>query len=233
MVRHVGQGTVPSRRRTLSFVRVSFVCVGVGVSPQTIEREGMDRDNITLPGFQEVLIQEVAAASKGPLVVVYIGGGPTDLTVPKTVAAVHGLLWAGYPGQCGGQAIADVIFGTVSPGGTLPLAGLVGVGLVWGSVHAPWGRVLEACVGDGCLGGGAAECCAGTAPSETPFCSVPCAVRNLAAGRLPYTMYPGSFVHEVNMTDMGMRPNVTSGNPGHTYRFYTGVPVYPFGTGLR
>ncbi len=35
------------------------------------------------------------------------------------------------------------------------------------------------------------------------------------------------------MTDMGMRPNATSGNPGHTYRFYTGTPIYPFGTGLR
>jgi hypothetical protein len=53
------------------------------------------------------------------------------------------------------------------------------------------------------------------------------------AGRLPYTIYPGSFVDTVSMLDMGMRPNTTSGNPGHTYRFYTGTPVYAFGTGLR
>ena len=55
----------------------------------------------------------------------------------------------------------------------------------------------------------------------------------LAAGRLPYTIYPGEFVNQVSMFDMGMRPNATSGNPGHTYRFYTGTPVYAFGTGLR
>jgi hypothetical protein len=54
----------------------------------------------------------------------------------------------------------------------------------------------------------------------------------LPAGRLPYTMYPGDFVNQVSMFDMNMRANVTSGNPGHTYRFYTGTPVYPFGFGL-
>ncbi len=55
----------------------------------------------------------------------------------------------------------------------------------------------------------------------------------VSAGRLPYTMYPGDFVNQVSMEDMGMRPNATTGNPGHTYRFYTGTPVYPFGAGLR
>ena len=54
-----------------------------------------------------------------------------------------------------------------------------------------------------------------------------------AAGRLPYTIFPASYVDEVPLTDMGMRPNTTSGNPGHTYRFYTGEVVYPFGYGLR
>jgi len=34
------------------------------------------------------------------------------------------------------------------------------------------------------------------------------------------------------MFDMGMRPNASNGNPGRTYRFYTGTPVYEFGTGL-
>jgi hypothetical protein len=46
-----------------------------------------------------------------------------DLTVPKTNTAVHALLWVGYPGQAGGQALADVIFGTVSPGLCVPEAG--------------------------------------------------------------------------------------------------------------
>ena len=60
-----------------------------------------------------------------------------------------------------------------------------------------------------------------------------CCVPNVSAGRLPYTLYPNDFVNQVSMEDMGMRPNATTGNPGHTYRFYTGNPVYPFGAGLR
>lgn len=44
-------------------------------------------------------------------------------------------------------------------------------------------------------------------------------------GRLPYTIYPASFTNETSMFDVGMRPNATSGNPGRTYRFYTGQVV--------
>ena len=49
-------------------------------------------------------------------------------------------------------------------------------------------------------------------------------------GRLPITYYPGDYVDQVNMTDMSMRPSST--NPGRTYKFYTGQPVYEFGYGL-
>eukprot|EP00760_Papus_ankaliazontas_P014535 PhM_4_TR16096/c0_g1_i1/m.90063/K15920/XYL4; beta-D-xylosidase 4 len=52
------------------------------------------------------------------------------------------------------------------------------------------------------------------------------------SGRLPFTIYPSKYVDEVSMFDMGMRPNATNGNPGRSYRFYTGEPVYPFGFGL-
>ena len=45
-----------------------------------------------------------------------MAGGAVDLSVPKGNADVDGVLWVGYPGQAGGQALADVIFGTVSPG---------------------------------------------------------------------------------------------------------------------
>ena len=45
-------------------------------------------------------------------------------------------------------------------------------------------------------------------------------------------MYPAAFVDETSMFDCGMRPNKTSGNPGRTYRFYTGSPVFEFGSGL-
>ena len=50
------------------------------------------------------------------------------------------------------------------------------------------------------------------------------------AGRLTVTHYPASYVNEVFMADMRMRPSPT--NPGRTYKFYTGQAVYEFGYGL-
>nr|GEY80507.1 beta-xylosidase/alpha-L-arabinofuranosidase 2-like [Tanacetum cinerariifolium] len=51
-------------------------------------------------------------------------------------------------------------------------------------------------------------------------------------GRLPITWYPRSYVGLVPMTNMKMRPDPTTGQPGQTYRFYRGKAVYPFGFGL-
>ncbi|KAJ7226907.1 glycoside hydrolase family 3 protein [Mycena pura] len=53
------------------------------------------------------------------------------------------------------------------------------------------------------------------------------------AGRLPLTQYPSTYTSHVAMSDMGLRPNTTSGNPGRTYKWYAGETVYPFGTGLH
>ncbi|KAI8628969.1 glycoside hydrolase family 3 protein [Xylariaceae sp. FL1651] len=50
------------------------------------------------------------------------------------------------------------------------------------------------------------------------------------AGRLPSTVYPASYVNEVPMTDMSLRPS--SANPGRTYKWYN-KPVIPFGFGLH
>ncbi len=49
-------------------------------------------------------------------------------------------------------------------------------------------------------------------------------------GRLPITYYPSSYVDAVSMFDMQMRPSPK--NPGRTYKFYTGQPVFEFGFGL-
>ncbi|KAL2839371.1 xylan 1,4-beta-xylosidase Talaromyces emersonii [Aspergillus pseudoustus] len=52
------------------------------------------------------------------------------------------------------------------------------------------------------------------------------------AGRLVTTQYPASYAEEFSAIDMGLRPNASSGNPGQTYMWYTGEPVYDFGHGL-
>ncbi|KAJ7828208.1 beta-xylosidase [Mycena olivaceomarginata] len=53
------------------------------------------------------------------------------------------------------------------------------------------------------------------------------------AGRLPLTQYPAEYVAQVPMTDMNLRPNKATGNPGRTYQWYTGKPVIEYGFGLH
>ena len=50
------------------------------------------------------------------------------------------------------------------------------------------------------------------------------------AGRLVTTQYPANYALEFSQDDMNLRPN--GSNPGQTYKWYTGEPVYAFGTGL-
>ena len=51
------------------------------------------------------------------------------------------------------------------------------------------------------------------------------------AGRLPITQYPAVYADQVPMTDMTLRPSAT--NPGRTYKWYSGTPVFEFGFGLH
>ncbi|KAG8475297.1 hypothetical protein CXB51_031914 [Gossypium anomalum] len=88
---------------------------------QSIEAEFRDRTGLRLPGRQQELVSKVAKASKGPTVLVLMSGGPIDVSFAKNDPRVGAILWAGYPGQAGGAAIADVLYGTTNPGGKLPM----------------------------------------------------------------------------------------------------------------
>lgn len=136
------------------------------------ETESRDRTHLGLPGLQQQLAEAVAAASKGPVVLLVLAGGALDLTFARDSEAFSAILFAGYPGQAGGVAIAETLFGENNP-----------------------------------------------------------------SGRLTQTFYPASFIEawknpSVGYFDMNMRPSRDSGNPGRGYRFYTGEPVYAFGSGL-
>lgn len=80
------------------------------------EREGADRVSFNLPGRQDELIERVAAANPRTIVVVN-AGSPVAMPWADRVAAV---LYAWYPGQEAGDAIAGVLFGDHDPGGRLP-----------------------------------------------------------------------------------------------------------------
>lgn len=79
---------------------------------------GGDRTDIALPRTQEALLRQIHALGK-PVVLVLMGG--SALAVNWADAHVPAILAAWYPGEEGGTAIADVLFGDYNPGGRLPV----------------------------------------------------------------------------------------------------------------
>jgi len=104
--------------RALTLARQSdaaILCVGLN---HQFEGEGLDRASMELPGAQNKLIREVARVQKNTIVLLF---GGTPVTMRDWVDSVPVILDAFYPGQEGAAAIADIIFGEVSPSGKLPV----------------------------------------------------------------------------------------------------------------
>ncbi|KPI44493.1 putative exo-1,4-beta-xylosidase bxlB [Cyphellophora attinorum] len=127
--------------------------------------ETADRNTIKWDLMQPDAVESVATTGI-PTVVVHMGEQCDD-SMFFSNANVSAVLWAGYPGMFGGQAIINTLFGEVAP-----------------------------------------------------------------AGRMPITQYPTNYVNEVAMTDMGLRPDSETGNPGRTYKWYDNATV-EFGFGLH
>lgn len=81
--------------------------------------EAASRSTIDLPGEQQALINAVRATGK-PFVVVLFNGRP--LTLAPVAASSPAILEAWFPGTEAGNAVADVLFGRVNPGGKLPVS---------------------------------------------------------------------------------------------------------------
>jgi beta-glucosidase len=116
-----------------------------------------DRSELELPGVQEQLLQQLAATGK-PVVLVLLNGSAVAVNWAQASPQVPAILEAWYPGQAGGTAVAEVLFGDYNP-----------------------------------------------------------------SGRLPVTFYQ-SAAQLPPFTDYAME--------GHTYRYFGGAPLYPFGFGL-
>lgn len=109
---------------TAEYSDVVILCVGLD---ETLEGEEGDAGNsdasgdkkdLHLPKVQEELIEKVAAVGK-PTIVVLMAGSAIDLNYASEHC--NGILMAWYPGARGGKAVADILFGNVSPSGKLPV----------------------------------------------------------------------------------------------------------------
>ncbi|WP_377297216.1 glycoside hydrolase family 3 C-terminal domain-containing protein [Rhizobium sp. SGZ-381] len=80
------------------------------------DTEGLDLPDMRLPGRQDELIERVSAANPNTIVVLQTGG-PVEM---PWLSQVRGVLQVWYPGQELGNAVADMLFGKVEPGGRLP-----------------------------------------------------------------------------------------------------------------
>ena len=93
-------------------------CDAIIVAAGIEEGEGRDRAFLNLPGHQEELILRLAKLGK-PMAIVLIGG--SAVTMNHWIDQVPAIIDAWYPGEQGGNAVADVLFGDYSPAGRLPL----------------------------------------------------------------------------------------------------------------
>ena len=91
---------------------IALVVVGIR------EGEFQDRAYLSLPGKQETLIQKVAETGK-PVVVLLVAG--SAITMQNWINKVTAILDVWYPGDEGGNAVADVLFGDYNPAGKLPI----------------------------------------------------------------------------------------------------------------
>jgi beta-glucosidase len=90
-----------------------------GLSPSDTTGEFRDRIDLDLPGFQEELVETICATGK-PVIVVLVNGRP--LSISWIADEVKAIVEAWLPGEEGGSAVADVLFGDYNPGGKLPIS---------------------------------------------------------------------------------------------------------------
>jgi len=112
----IRQGSFVSEEAKKLAAKADAVIVAAGFDPDT-ESEGADR-TFALPAGQDELIQEMAAANKNTIVVMTSGG---SVNMNGWLDHVPALIEAWYPGQQGGTALAEVLFGEVNPSGRLPI----------------------------------------------------------------------------------------------------------------
>jgi len=104
----------------VSYAQSADVVVFCGGLDPSQEGEGADRSggSTSLPGKQQDLINALAAVNPNLVVTIFSGG---VCSLNRCINSIEGLIYAFYPGQEGGNALADVLFGDYNPGGKMPV----------------------------------------------------------------------------------------------------------------
>ena len=131
---HTIPGGAAAAAAAVKAARVAVVVLGLSTNGDgndgvVFEAEAHDRTTLDLPAVQVDLLSSVCAAAEEAgtrVVVVLMNGGPISAYSAATGACVHALVEAWYPGQAGGSALADLLFGVASPSGRLPVTVPVG-----------------------------------------------------------------------------------------------------------
>jgi beta-glucosidase len=108
-----------SLRNAVDAAKQADIVVAVMGEAADMSGEGASRATLDLPGSQEQMLEAVVATGK-PVVLVLVNGRPLDIR--WATEHVSAILEAWYPGTAGGDAVADVLFGDVNPGGKLPVS---------------------------------------------------------------------------------------------------------------
>ena len=102
----------------VELARASDLVIMVGGTNLYLEAEGRDRYNTDLPEDQLELLKKLQAVN--PNIVLVLVNGST-ISFPWSSTNIPAIIEAWYPGQSGGTAIAEVLFGEYNPGGKLPM----------------------------------------------------------------------------------------------------------------
>jgi beta-glucosidase len=102
-------------------VSIVFVNADSGEGYISVDGNEGDRKNLTLWRNGDALIQQVASICNNTIVVIH-SVGPVLVNAWSSHPNVTAILWAGLPGEQSGNAIADILYGRVNPGGKLPFS---------------------------------------------------------------------------------------------------------------
>jgi beta-glucosidase len=104
-------------KEALDLAKKADLVLFIGGDNRAVETEGSDRTDIKLPSGQDELISRIAEVNP-KIVTVLVSGAPNDLNVVKPLSKALLISW--FNGTEGGNALADVLVGNISPGGRLP-----------------------------------------------------------------------------------------------------------------